>query len=246
MRDKEYLILGKEESYKASSKVWAFQKVDDIIHGIALKLTNMAGGFPFEYKDYRWADSERLYLCGEFSNNTQRHSFIQAELCKSTSGYAAKRFIKAKYKKEIRKDFHTFRLQWMLYCVWQKCRGNAQFRDLLLQIPSDIILLENTTTDTGGSAEIWGAKNKELLNARKSLIENLQIQYQSLPKKELELKINIEKNKLDNIGTWCGQNNIGKILMICRNCLKDKTEPKIDTKLLNDSKIYLHGKLVEI
>lgn len=109
MRDKEYLILGKEESYKASSKVWAFQKVDDIVHGIALKLTNMAGGFPFEYNDYRWADGERLYLCGGFSNNTQKHYFIQAELCKSTSGYAPKRFIKAKYKKEIRKDFHTFR-----------------------------------------------------------------------------------------------------------------------------------------
>lgn len=71
MRDKEYLILGKEESYKASSKVWAFQKVDDIVHGIALKLTNMVGCFPFEYNDYRWADSERLYLCGGFSNNTQ-------------------------------------------------------------------------------------------------------------------------------------------------------------------------------
>lgn len=59
----------------------------------------------------------------------------------------------------------------MLYCVCQKCRGNVQFRDILLQIPSDIILLENTTTDTGGSAEIWCAKNKALLNARKSLIE---------------------------------------------------------------------------
>lgn len=34
MRDKEYLILGKEESYKASSKVWAFQKLTTLYTGL--------------------------------------------------------------------------------------------------------------------------------------------------------------------------------------------------------------------
>ena len=240
------LQLGREETYNATSNVWSFQKVDDIVQGIALRLTNMAGGFPFEFNNYRWADSERLYLCGEFSDNSAKHTQIQKELCASTSGYAAKRYIKAKYKKEVRKDFPIFRLQWMLFCVWQKCKGNSQFRDLLMQIPSDVILLENTTTDTGGSAEIWGAKNKELLIARKALIAEIEKQYSYLPKKELALKINIEKNKIDNIGVWKGQNNIGKILMICRNALKTNIEPEIDYQLLNNSKIYLHNKLLNI
>ena len=72
----------------------------------------------------------------------------------------------------------------MLFCVWTKCKGNADFRDLLLSTPSDAILVENTTTDTGGSAEIWGCKNKELLKARNTLADKLKAENSHLKKKE--------------------------------------------------------------
>ena len=45
---KEDLILGQTEAYQISSAVWSFKRVDDIVHDINLKLSNMVGGFPFE------------------------------------------------------------------------------------------------------------------------------------------------------------------------------------------------------
>lgn len=134
----------------------------------------------------------------------------------------------------------------MLFCVWQKCKGNAEFRNLLLSIPEDAILVENTTTDTGGSAEIWGCKNKELTVARKALAERLKTENTHLKKKALEHLINVEINKINDRGEWRGQNNIGKILMICRDCLREDVEPEIDYKLLREHNIYLFAKLLTL
>ena len=61
------VILGQEEVYTANPNVWSFKRVRDIVNGINLRLSNMAGGFPFEFNGTTWADSERLYLCGQFS-----------------------------------------------------------------------------------------------------------------------------------------------------------------------------------
>ena len=123
--DIENWVLGHGEVYKASSLVWSFKYVDDIVEGINLRLSNMAGGFPFDFMGHHWKDSERLYLCGEFSNDTERHRNIQQRLIGAFSGYAAKRFVKNPNKQDVRTDFLSFRLQWMLFCVWQKCKGNA-------------------------------------------------------------------------------------------------------------------------
>ena len=114
-------ILGQEEVYIASPDIWTFKKVSDIVNDINLRLSNMAGGFPFEFDGHAWKDSERLYLCGEFSNDTEEHLNVQHVLLGATSGYAAKRFGKARFLRLIRPDFKSFRLQWMLFVVWQKC-----------------------------------------------------------------------------------------------------------------------------
>lgn len=62
--------------------------------------------------------------------------------------------------------------------------------------------------------------------------------------KEWRQKLNRERKKLKNIGEWKGQNNMGKILMICRDCLVVGKEPPIDYDLLRQSNIYLFGKLL--
>ena len=234
------------ETYPASAQVWSFKHVDDIVDGITLRLTNMAGGYPFECAGVVWPDSERIYLCGEFSNNTDEHRRIQEELLSAKSGYAAKRFVKAKYKSLVRDDFLTFRLQWMLYCVWTKCKGNPDFCNLLLSVPDDVILVENTTTNKGDTAEIWGCKNKDLNTAREALAEKLIFENPHMKKKDLKHLINMETNKLCNIGQWQGENNIGKILMLCRDSLHTATEPVIDYDLLNRSSIYLLGKRLTV
>ena len=244
MKQKEIsnLVLGREEVYKASPCIWSFKHTDDVVNGINLNLSNMVSAYPFECGGYQWKDSERLYLCGEFSENTDRHNEIQQRLVKSVSGLAAKVFVKSPNKRHVRFDFPSFRLQWMLYVVWQKCKGNADFRKLLMQVPDDVTLVENTTTDKGGTAEVWGCRNRELVDYRKSLAAEITRANPNMKKKHLKHLINVETNKVDSIGEWRGQNNIGKILMICRDSIIKGTEPVIDYDLLRNAHIHIFGK----
>ncbi len=237
------LILGQTEVYGCETQnIWSWHKVSDIVEGIELRLSNMAGGFPFEVAGHIWPTSEQLYLAGEFTNPS-----IQLQLLQAKSGYAAKRFIKAKHKKAVREDFPSFRLQWMLWVVWQKCKGNEAFRKLLLSVPEDAILVEDTTTDNQGTAEIWGATNPIQREAKAAAREayTLLLGSRFKSKKEAETKIEALAIKdTRHIGKFIGQNNIGKILMICRKCLIEGTEPNIDYTLLNQSKIIIFGQVL--
>lgn len=241
---KQY-ILGQTEHYDATKmRVWAFKQVSDIIEGIHCNLSNMAGGYPFEMGGRKWNNSEVAYLCGEFSDGTGID--IQRELIGTKSGYAAKRFIKAKYLDRVRPDFKEFRLQWMLYVVWSKCVTNEDFRKKLLSIPDDVTLVEDTTTDTGGSAEIWGCKNYEHQRVKNAVAEETRQRLEgTMSKKALEAVIGVECCKVQNVGTWVGQNNIGKILMMCREAIKENAEPAIDRALLESKHIIILDKELE-
>ena len=106
------------------------------------RLGNMSGGFRFSLFDMLWYASEYLYLCGEWSLNTDRCIEAQKYVRKMKSGTWAWRYSKAKYKKDIRSDFPSFRHQWMLWCVWQKCKLNEDFANLLTSVPDDVIIVE--------------------------------------------------------------------------------------------------------
>ncbi len=237
------LSLGQTETYNCETQnIWSWHKVSDVVEGIELRLSNMAGGFPFEAVGHTWPTSEQLYLAGEFTDPK-----IQQELLQAKSGYAAKRFIKAKYKKAVREDFPTFRLQWMLWVVWQKCKCNEAFRKLLLSLPDDAILVEDTTTDNQGTAELWGASNPVQREAKSASREAYTMLLGSRFKSKKEAEAKIETLVIQDtrhIGKFVGQNNIGKILMICRKCLIGGVEPPIDYNLLNQSKITIFGKVL--
>lgn len=237
------IILDHEEVYDPKTQnVWPFKHVDDIVEGIKLDLCNMTSCYPFEVEGVMWRSSEELYLAGEFSNDTAEHHAIQEDLRAAKSPYAAKRFVKAKHRKEVRVDFTEFRTQWMLWCVWQKCKGNVDFRRKLLSISDNVILVEETTTDTGGSGQIWGCSNHELVEARKTVALSIPEKHSDLNKKNLAFLINVETNAIRNVGIFRGQNNIGKILMICRDCIKRGIEPHIDLDLLRSKNIFILGK----
>lgn len=239
----EAIILDHKEVYDPKAQnVWPFKHVDDIVEGIKLDLCNMTSCYPFEVEGVKWRSSEELYLAGEFSNDTAKHLTIQEELMAAKSPYAAKRFVKGKHRKEVREDFPEFRTQWMLWCVWQKCKGNIDFRRKLLSITDDVILVEETTTDTGGSGQIWGCANRELVEARKAIAQSITEKHTDLTKKNLDFLINVETNAIRNVGIFRGQNNIGKILMICRDCIKRGIEPDIDLNLLRSKNIHILGK----
>ena len=239
------IVLDREEVYDPKTQnVWCFKRVDDIVEGVKLDLCNMTSCYPFECQGIKWRSSEELYLCGEFSNNTEEHRQIQRELISTKSPYASKRFVKGKHRKQVREDFTEFRTQWMLWVVWQKCLGSLEFRRKLLSIPENVVLVEETTTDTGGTGNIWGCSNRELVKVRKEKETELKEKYSHLSKKSLKSLINIEINSIRKVGLFKGQNNIGKILMICRQCLKNGTEPEIDLQLLESKDICIFGKRI--
>ena len=243
------IILGRVEHINASHfNCLSFAKASDIVNGINVRLSNMAGGYPFSFGGATWHDSETLYLCGEFSDASDKHLSVQKEMQRQTSGFAAKRFIKKRNSNLIRQDFADFRIQWMLYVVWQKCMGNADFANLLLKLPHDVIIIEDTTKQHGDTKEVWGCTNTELAIRRAELKKKVTRQAKSgnpkISKAALKRIVNSETCKVNGTGTFVGQNNLGKILMICRDCLIQGVEPSIDYNLLETKDIHILGKRI--
>ena len=241
------IILGRVEHIDASHfNCLSFSKVSDVVNGIDLRLTNMAGGYPFYFEGTTWHDSETLYLCGEFSDSSEKHLLVQEDMQRQTSGFAAKRFIKKRNSNLIRQDFADFRIQWMLYVVWQKCMGNADFANLPLKLPHDAIIIEDTTKQHGDTKEVWGYTNTELAIRRAELKKKVTRQAKSdnpkISKAALKRLVNMEICKVNSFGVFVGQNNLGKILMICRDCLIQGVEPPIDYALLESKDIHIMGK----
>ena len=243
------IILGRVEHIDASHfNCLPFTKASDVVNGVNVLLTNMAGGYPFSFRGVTWRDSETLYLCGEFSDSSDKHLSIQEDMQRQTSGFAAKRFVKNKNKSLIRNDFSTFRVQWMLYVIWQKCKGNADFANMLLKLPHDAIIIEDTTKQHGDTKEVWGCTNTELAAkkaaVKKEIIRQAKTDNPKISKAALKRLVNIETCKVNDTGVFVGQNNLGKILMICRDSLVYGTEPPIDYALLESKNIYILGKRI--
>ena len=68
----------------------------------------------------------------------------------------------------------------------------------------------------------------------------------NIKKKCLNDLINIEINKIRNVGIYVGQNNMGKILMLCKKCIEQNIEPPINKDILNSKNIYIFGKKIEL
>lgn len=238
------IVLGREETYEVSPQVWTYDLLKTVVNGIHLNLCNTAEGFPFDFCGHSFTESIRLFMCGQWSNNTEEHLRIQNSIMQEQSSWACYRFVTALNSRNIRNDFPTFQLQWMLFVTWQKCKGNADFRHLLLCIPRDITLIRDKTEDHSQSATLWGCRNMERHNREKRLWKDFSCRGDDQDPKEWRQKLNREREKLKNIGEWKGQNNMGKILMICRDCLIEGTEPSIYYDLLRQSDIYLFGKLL--
>lgn len=197
--------LDRQESLDPGKlRIIRYSKPHDVCEGREIHLGNQAGGFPFDCLGHHFRSVEHLYLMGEWSLPGDEFKAIHEDIQTCTSGWAAKRYKKPKYYRLIREDFKTFRHQWMLWCIWQKCLGNKDFREHLLSIPEDAIIVEVVPKD-----KVWAAWP----NPHTGLLE--------------------------------GGNAVGKILTICRRCLVEKTEPQIDTELLNRSNIHILGDRIQ-
>lgn len=146
-------ILERQESLDPG--VWRiirYSKPHDVCDGIEIHLGNQAGGFPFVCLGHHFRSVEHLYLLGEWSLEGDEYKAIQEDIMSCPSGWAAKRYKKPKYYRKIREDFKSFRHHWMLWCIWQKCIGNSDFRQHLLSMPDDAVIVEVVPKD-----KVWAA-----------------------------------------------------------------------------------------
>lgn len=239
------LVLGRTEIYDASKlNCWPFCKATDTRDGITLSLGNLCKGYPFALNGHTFQTSEQLYLCGEFSSNTALNEAIQRDLIAEQNAFLAKKVIKRRNAEHIRQNWEDVRLQWMLYVVWHKCIGNADFRNLLLSIPDDAVIIEDSTANHGTTSSVWGAKNKELRKVCRARKKELCAEYPSMKKKDLNVLISEECGKITDVGNFVGENNMGKILKMCQIALRNNVIPPIDYDLLRKKKIYLFGELL--
>lgn len=240
-RMKEEIVLGWNEKYDTSVvKCWDFCKGSDVRDGIELKFGNMLTDFPFEFHNHSIKCSEMLYLCGQFSTGLDEDTDIQRQICECANGFSAKKVVRNMHNDDVRPDFDEFRIEWMKFVVWQKTKGNTDFQKLLLSVPDDVVIIENSSWQTGPTATVWGCKNMELRRLRQSVKKELENINGHMKKKDLARLVSVETNKLST-GVFVGQNNLGKILMLCREALIEGHEVEIDYDFLSRYKIYFLG-----
>lgn len=249
--DTTAIDLFQQESYDtAKLYTWSFRKSDDEKDGDVNDLGNMCKGYPFKVCGEKFLNSECAYISGMFSQNTPKATEIQRELQKSDNGYEAKKAIRRKYEQVglSRDDWNTFNVQWMLFVVWQKVTQNKKFAEKLRKIPSNAMIVENSTFQKAqkgkDTAAFWGMRNEVIKEATHILETAAEVENFTASKKDVEKAKMVARNKINHVGTWEGVNCMGKILTICKHCLENGTEPPIDYDLLRSKGIYLFGKLL--
>ena len=125
-----------------------------------------------------------------------------------------------------------------------KIDSNPQFRQLLLSIPSNVMIVEDVSFQSAASANklYWGAENQDLKKIKKDLLKKLK---KILKDKGIKYRKEDGKylyNSIYNISSYHGVNTMGKILTYTKLCLKDGFQPEIDYTLLDSKDIWLCGK----
>lgn len=243
MNEKElYQYLIREEAYDASPwNCYAFAKKTDVRDGRSLNFGNMASGFPLTIGGLTFHNSECAYIAGLFSDGSPKHQEIQQQLGECTNGLMAKRGIRKPNEILMRTDWREFNIEWMLYVVWSKCVQNASFRELLLKLPRKAFIIEDCSTRSGITARVWGCQNEELAE----LIKRKKVELKKAgvgSDAEIDRRLDaLRLGEWSGVGTFVGQNILGKILMVCLQALRTGTPPAIDLAHLHNAHIHILG-----
>jgi predicted NAD-dependent protein-ADP-ribosyltransferase YbiA (DUF1768 family) len=239
---KQDLYKEEAEQYDSSKNLcYAFRRSEDLRKDVNIPFGNMNQGFPFTMNGIGFHTSESAYICGLFSDGTDRHIKIQKELIAVKNGYDAKKSIRQKYQVIGRADWEEFNVEWMLYVVWNKAKGNEEFRQILLSVPDNAIIIEDVSfqpVKTKDTSAFWGCRNEKEKEFEKKVSKYISLMKLTVNKDQI---IDGYMNDFCNAGVFIGHNTMGKILMIVRRCLLDGTEPDIDYDLLNRKNIHLLG-----
>lgn len=233
------------EAYDASMlNCYAFRRASDMVDGNSLALGNMVSGFPFDIEDVLFRNSEAAYIAGMFSQGTDKHLEMQEALIANDNGFMAKKRIAKPHTAIKRADWLEFNVQWMLYVVWCKVVGNASFRQLLMALPSDAVIIEDSTFQAGTTADLWGTKNE----IQRKLTREYKRELISKGLGKVAIKTACDKKRLGEWrkqGVFVGRNVMGKILMACREALITGAVPHIDVEMLKRKRINICGKVLD-
>lgn len=235
---------------------YSFRKKGDLRDGKLLNFSNMLKGFPFEFLGQQFKDSECAYIAGCYTSNNDHCTRIQSELSVyDKGGYNAKsEYRKAKIENSnntpyIRADWNTFNFDWMLLVLWYKVNNNSNFREMLMQIPLNAHIIEDTSYHKGVTAAVWGCKNKDLTELRQSkrnLLRSKLLEKGVFKLKTLSEAEQIIDNKINNVGVWEGQNATGKALKLCQIAIAKNELPPINFDFINSKDIYWFERRIEI
>ncbi len=236
--------LKSTEIYDVSTqKCYAFRKGLDEVDGLSLRLGNMVSGFPFDIEGVRFYNSEAAYIADAFSDGSHLHLSIQNALQQERNRFMAKKRIRRANEDVKRKDWEDFNIMWMFYVVWCKCIGNNYFRNLLMSLPHDAIIIENSTFQKGHTATFWGMKNEKQRSLHKCLYKTLKNEGLSKNQRNKILD-SYRLNQWSKEGEYVGCNCMGKILMLCRDALINANLPEIDFDLLRRMHINFFGTIL--
>lgn len=251
----EQVQLEDVSKYDATKQCcWSFCHNHDSISGLELNLGNMVNGYPFTMLGHDIVNSECAYIAGCYSSEGQECLDVQNQLSTFTNGLKAKRVFRRANNGTtalIRADWSFFNFEFMTLVLWNKVQSNAAFREMLMSIPQNAIIIENTSnqkTQKNDTRKVWGSMNMELRKIRKEYIDKSlkRLRENGITAKNTKGQVTrLVYSKVNNIGVWEGRNATGKILQQCKIALHNNTEPVIDYKLLNEKNIYWFGELLK-
>ena len=231
-----------------TSKVdcWSFNSNTDVRNGISLDVGNMSNGFGVNILGIDFRNSEVPYQMAIFKND-EASVAVQKEVADPSNkffsnGLGMKRnYIYNKKYAPYRRDTQfengkeMWCYEWMKWVVWEKVKQNKAFRDILLAIPQNAVIIEQAQKK---SHIMWGCWNEELLKERKT-IRLADAVASGKPYNSPKVKSSIYQ--VNCASKWVGENAMGLILTMAKLALNKGVQMPIDAKMLNDAKICWFG-----
>lgn len=210
-------------SYDMSKyEIVVFKQKGDTYNGISLNFGASIIDYPVIFGRYRFKSPRSILMYFHFGNSGQLKK--QNQLLSNQDNFHLNKLCDDVIDERYAINFY-------LYTTWLRLQQNPEFKESLLALPENCIIVKDDKTR-------WGCTNVSLQNA---LLQEART-IEELVSTERERKQRITQFRLSyNKGTWVGYNHWGKILMECRDCLIKGTTPKIDLDYLNKFDNLLFG-----
>ena len=231
-----------------TSKVdcWSFNSKTDERDGISLQLGNMANGFGVTILGKEFVNSEVPYQLASFQDD-EASVAVQKEISDPSNPFYSnglgmkRKYIYNKEYAPYRRDYEfelgrqNWCYEWMKWVVWEKVKQNKGFRDILLAIPKNAVIIEQAQRR---GRVMWGCWNEELIKER-TVMKLAAMAESGLS--DISPKVKNAIYQVNCASKWVGENAMGQILTMAKLALNEGVQMPIDAKMLNDAKICWFG-----